>query len=122
MNSENANRASGAAISFVIGSVIFAVLVVAVKFLVNVPAVDADRDVVRTKALSEIRTVEASSLNTVGWADEARGIVRLPIDTAIQLTLTNWQDPAAARADLIARAERADAPAPKVAPKPNAAE
>jgi hypothetical protein len=122
MNSENANRASGAAIAFIVGSVIFAVLAVAVKFLVNVPAIDADSDAVRTKALAEIRATEAKTINTIGWADEPRSIVRLPIDTAIQMTERNWQDPAGARADLIARAERAGAPAPKVAPKPNAAE
>src|SRR5271156_403177 len=119
MNSENANRASGAAIAFIAGSVIFAVLVVAMKFLVNIPAIDADSAALRTKALAEIRATEAKSLNNVGWADESRGIVRLPIDTAIQLAAQEWQNPAAARADLIAREEKASAPAPKVAPKPN---
>jgi hypothetical protein len=122
MNSENANRASGAAIAFIVGSVVFAVLVVAVKFLVNVPAIDADSAAVRTKALAEIRATEAKSINTVGWVDESRGIVRLPIATAMQMTERNWQNPAAARADLVARAERAAAPAPHVTTKPNPAE
>jgi hypothetical protein len=119
MNSENTNRASGAAIAFIIGSVIFAVLVVSMKFLVNVPAIDADSAALRTKALFEIHTNEMASLNNVGWVDEPRSIVRLPIDTAIQLAAQEWQNPAAARADLIAREEKASAPAPKVAPKPN---
>src|SRR5277367_3706929 len=122
MNQKTHTSASGAAIAFIAASVIFAVLVVAVKFLVNVPAIDADSAAIRTKALAEIRATEAKSLNSVGWADESRGIVRLPIETAIQLTAQEWQNPAAARADLIAREEKASAPAPVVPPKPNPAE
>jgi len=122
MNQKTHTSASGAAIAFIAGSVIFAVLVVAVKLLVNVPAVDADRGAAISKALFDIRTNEVASLNTAGWADKPRSIVRLPIETAIQMTGQNWQNPAAARADLIAREEKASLPAPKVAPKPNAAE
>ena len=119
MNQKTHTSASGAAIAFIVGSVIFAVLVVAVKFLVNVPAIDADSAAFRTKALFEIRTNEMASLNKVGWADQPRSIVRLPIETAIQLAAQEWQNPAAARADLIAREEKASAPAPVVAPKTN---
>jgi hypothetical protein len=54
--------------------------------------------------------------------DQDRNIVRLPIDAAIRLTVQAWQNPAQARADLIARAEKAAAPLPKVAPKPSAFE
>jgi hypothetical protein len=122
MNQKTHTSASGATIAFIAGSVIFAVLVVAVKLLVNVPAIDADRGAVISKALFEMRTNEVASLNNVGWADQPRGIVRLPIETAIQMTERNWQNPAAARADLNARSERAAAPAPKVVTKPSAFE
>ena len=40
------NRASGAALGFLVAGVLFAVLAVIVKFSVNVPAIDADRDAV----------------------------------------------------------------------------
>jgi hypothetical protein len=119
MNQKTHTSASGAAIAFIAGSVIFAVLVVAMKLLVNVPAIDADRGAVISKALFDMRTNEVASLNNIGWADKPRSIVRLPIETAIQMTERNWQNPAAARADLIAREEKASAPAPKVAPKPS---
>jgi hypothetical protein len=119
MNQKTHTGASGAAIAFIVASVIFAVLVVAMKFLVNVPAIDADSAALRTKALAEIRATESKSLNNAGWVDESRGIVRIPIDTAIQLAAQEWQNPAAARADLIAREEKASAPAPVVAPKAN---
>ena len=122
MNQKTHTSASGAAIAFIAGSVIFAVLVVAVKFLVNVPAIDADRGAVVSKALFDMRTNEVASLNNIGWADKPRSIVRLPVEMAIQMTERNWQNPVQARADLIARAENAAKPAPKVAPKPNPAE
>jgi hypothetical protein len=116
------NRASGAALGFIIVSVIFAVLVVIVKLSVNPPAIDADRGAIISQALAQIRTNEMASLENAGWVDESRSLVRLPIDLAIQKTEAAWQNPAQARADLIARAEKAAAPAPQVAPKPSAFE
>jgi hypothetical protein len=119
---EKINRASGAAVGFVIAAILFAVLALVVKFSVNVPAVDADRATTISQALFEMRSNEVASLDNAGWADQPRGIVRLPVETAMQQAAQAWQNPAAARADLTARAERAAAPAPKVAPKPNPAE
>ena len=116
------NHASGAAIAFIVASVVFAVLVVAVKLLVNVPAIDADRAAIISNVFVEMHTNEIASLENVGWVDQQRGIVRLPIETALQLAEREWKNPAQARADLIARAENAAKPAPKVAPKPNPAE
>jgi hypothetical protein len=95
---------------------------VLVKFSVAVPAIDADRAAVRSQALSDIRATEATALTTPGWVDQDRGIVRLPIETALQIFESAAQNPAAARANLIARAEKAAAPLPKVAPKPSAFE
>jgi hypothetical protein len=121
MNNEikNVNHATGAAIGFLAASLIFIVLVAIVKFSLRVPAVDADRAAVISKAFIEMHTNEIASLNNVGWVDQQRGIVRLPIDTAIQLATQEWQNPVQARADLNARAEKANAPLPKVAPKPS---
>jgi hypothetical protein len=107
---------------FVVACLLFVALVVAVKFSVPVPAINADRAAVRSKALVDIRTAEAVALATPGWIDQDRNIVRLPIETALELSAVAGQNPAAARADLIARAEKAAAPAPKVAPKPSAFE
>jgi hypothetical protein len=116
------NRASGAALGFIFVSVVFAVLGVIVKLSVNPPAIDADRGATISQALFQIRTNEAATLNVVGWVDQSRNIVRLPIDLAIQKTEQACQNPAQARADLASRAEKAAAPAPKVAPKPSAFE
>ena len=109
-------------INFVVACFLFVALVVVVKLAVSVSAIDADRAAVRAKALAEIQAAEATALNTPGWVDQDRGIVRLPIATALQLSESAAQNPAAARADLIARAEKAAARLPKVAPKPSAFE
>jgi hypothetical protein len=113
------NRASGAAAGFIFGSLIFIVLAVVVKLSATVPAIDADRGATLSSALFEMRTNEVVSLESAGWIDRSRGIVRLPITTAEHLAAQEWQNPAQARADLIARAKRASAPAPKPAATAN---
>jgi hypothetical protein len=122
MTLENSNRASGAAVVFVIAIVLFVALTLVVKLAVKVPAIDADRAAERSQALAEIRATEEKSLTTAGWADQSRGIVRLPIATAMQQAAQAGQNPAAARADLISRAEKAAAPAPVAPAKPSAFE
>ena len=102
MNTETTiiNRASGAAMGYIVGCLIFIVLAGVVKFSVCVPAVDADHDIVRAKSLAEIHAAEDKSLVTAGWIDQSRGTVRLPIETAMQITAQAWQNPAQARANL----------------------
>src|ERR1035441_1511943 len=98
MNTENVNRASSAATGFIIASLIFIALTIVVKIGIHVPAIDADRNAARAKALAEIRATEDKSLTTAGWIDQSRGIVRLPIETAMQEAAQAWQNPVQARA------------------------
>jgi len=107
---------------FLVACFLFAVIIAAVKDSTPVPAIDADRAAVRAKALAEIRAAETKTLNQPGWIDENRGLVRLPIDVAMQNTEREWQNPAAARSNLTARVEKAAAPAPKAPEKPSAFE
>jgi hypothetical protein len=109
-------------LGFLTACFLFAAIVVMVKWSVPVPAIDADRAAVRAKALGEIRAAAAQALNHAGWIDENRGLVRLPIEVAMQIAEREWQDPAAARSNLTARAEKAAAPAPPVPAKPSAFE
>lgn len=113
------NRASGAALGFLIGGVIFAFVAVGVKVSVQPAPIDATRADARYKALAEIRATEEKDLNNPGWIDQQRGIVRLPIDTAITLAAQNWQNPSTARADLKTREKKATAELPKAPAKPN---
>ena len=119
LNLERINRGSAAAAGFLIAGVIFAVLAAGVRLSLDVPAVDADRGAERSKALAEIRATEEKALVTPAVIDAQRGIVRLPIDRAMQLAAQAWKAPATARADLNARAEKAAAELPKAPAKPN---
>ena len=89
------------------------------KHAAHPPAIDADRAATRVKALAELRTAESNALNNPGWIDQNRGLVRLPVSVAMQITESEWQNPAAARSNLIARVEKATAPAPVAPAKPN---
>jgi hypothetical protein len=73
-----------------------------------------DRAEVRRKALAELRAANEEILHNPGyvWQDPAKGVVRLPIDRAMELSLKLWQNPAAARSNLITRVEKATAVAP----------
>jgi hypothetical protein len=106
-------------LGFLVASFIFAAFVLLAKHSVSVPAIDADRAAVFTKDLAEIRATEAQDLNHAGWIDQHRGIVRLPIAVAIKLAAQEWQNPEAARSNLISREEKASAPAPAAPPKAN---
>src|SRR5262245_12202401 len=98
---------------------IFAFLVGETKKYTQPPAVDEGRATVRAKALSELRAAEADALATVGWVDQAKGIVRLPIAEAMKLAEREWQNPAQARSNLISRVEKATALPPKAPEKPS---
>ena len=122
MNLERINRASAAAVGFLLVSGIFAGLALGLKFSQTVPAIDADRAAERSKAFVEIRAAEDKALATAAVIDAGHGTVRLPIDTALELAAQAWKNPAAARADLNARAEKAAAELPKAPAKPSAFE
>ena len=118
-NNHTPNGAAAAALGFLIACFILAVLILAMKYSAHPPAIDADRVAVRSKTLAEIRAAESQALNHPGWIDENRGLVRLPISVALQITEREWQNPAAARSNLMARVEKAAALAPQAPAKPN---
>ncbi len=121
MNSENKNCSSCAGkVAYGI-AVLGAILIVVflnrqLKKYTAAPPLEVNRAAERSKALSEIRNAEADALNNTGWIDPTKGIVRLKIDDAMALTERQWKDPAAARADLIKRVEKANPPPPPPPP------
>ena len=123
MNRERDNRiqngAAAAALGFILVCFIFAILVLEMKHAMHPPAIDADAAATRAKALAELRAAEDKALNHPGWIDRDRGLVRLPISVALEITEREWQDPATARSNLIARVEKATAPAAPAPAKPN---
>src|SRR5262245_16470540 len=104
----------------VLGSFLIVVLLVWAMYHYTRPApLNQDRVNERKKALMEIRAENERGLNTYEVTDAGKGIVRLKIDRALELTLEDYKNPAAARSNLIARAEKAAAAPPKAPEAPS---
>jgi hypothetical protein len=80
--------------------------------------VDQSRWAERTKNLTELEAQNKELLEHYGWVNQTRGVVRLPLDRALELTAKEWQNPAFGRSNLLARLEKALPPLP--APATNA--
>lgn len=125
MNSETKNSCGCTAKTAWALAVIGALLIVVfldrqLKKYTAPPPVDAGRAEERAKDLAEIRNAESEALTKTDWIDPTKGIVRLRIDDAMKLMEEEWKDPAAGRADLLSRVEKANPPPPPPAPaKPN---
>jgi hypothetical protein len=121
MSSQPAPERTGLAYAIgILGSLlIVAALAWAMQHYTQPPPLGEDRVAARKKALAELRAAEASELTSYGWVDQPKGVVRLPVNEAMKLTLRGWQNPAAARSNLIARVEKAAAVPPPAAAKPN---
>ncbi len=115
-------RGFSVTVAVVLVCLIFAALVWKMRQYTTPAPLGAARAAERATALKELRAAEADALNNVGWVDPAKGVVRLPIAEAMKLVERKWQNPAQARADLIARVEKATALPPKTPEKPSAFE
>ncbi|MBK9139159.1 MAG: hypothetical protein IPM17_10420 [Verrucomicrobia bacterium] len=80
------------------------------------PGVDVARAELRRKNLSELQALNARALTTYELLDKNKGLYRIPIRQAMAMTVDLWRDPAAGRADLLARIDKATAKPPE---KPN---
>lgn len=118
MNASNRQSLAFLVIAIIGTFLIMAGLVWYTRSYTRPEPVGAARAQERRKNLEEIRNAGADQLNNFAWQDPSKGLVRLPIDYAIQLTLKEWQNPAAARSNLIALSAQA-APAPPPPPPPN---
>ena len=98
---------------------IVAMLVLAMRHYTRPEPVGANRVEERYKFLQDQRAADAKALNEYDWIDKEKGIVRLPVQRAVELTLQEWQNPAAARSNLISRVEKATAAPPKAPEKPS---
>ena len=121
MNDLPARPRTGIAYFFAIlgAFLIVAALVWAMQRYTQPQPLGQERIAARKKALAELRAAEASELTSYGWVDQGKGVVRLPVEDAMKLALRDWQNPAAARSNLIARVEKASAVAPAAPPKPS---
>jgi hypothetical protein len=122
MNSESNDRCQGRfayAVAVAGAFLIMAALVWAMRHYTQAPPLNANRAAERAKAFGEMRAAETEALNNTGWLDQSKGLVRLRIEDAMALVEREWQHPSAARADLIARVEKATFVPPPPPPKPS---
>ena len=97
-------------------------LVFAMQNYTKTEPLNANRAAERAKALGELRATEADAISSVAWIDQSKGLVRLRIEDAMKIVERNWQNPAAARSNLIERVEKATYVPPPAPPKPSAFE
>src|SRR5262245_30835215 len=112
MNAEPASERSRLAYSIaILGSfLIVAGLVWAMRHYTQPAPLGAQRAAERARALAEIRAAEAEALHNVGWIDQTKGLVRLRIEDAMAMVEHAWQNPPAARSNLLERVAKANPP------------
>jgi hypothetical protein len=83
---------------------------------------EAKRAEARAKKLNDARNAATQELNSYAWVDKGKGIARIPIDRAMELTLHNLVSKKPAPANPIETPAQAPAsgasPAPAVSPGP----
>ena len=121
MNPQPAPERTGLAyLVGILGSLlIVAALVWAMQRYTQPSPLGEDRIALRKKALADLRAAEATELESYGWVDQAKGVTRLPITEAMKLALRDWQNPAAARSNLVDRVEKATFVPPPAPAKPS---
>ncbi len=121
MNPQTAPERTGLAYLIgILGSLlIVAALVWAMQRYTQPSPLGEDRIAMRKKALADLRAAEATELESYGWVDQTKGVTRLPINEAMKLALRDWQNPAAARSNLIDRVEKATFVPPPAPAKPS---
>jgi hypothetical protein len=108
----NERSSTAAYLVTIIGSFLIVAGLVWVMQQYTKPApVNQARVAERKKFQAEIRAAEADALHSYGWQDQGKGLVRLTIERAKELTLQEYKNPAVARSNVIARAQKAFAPA-----------
>jgi hypothetical protein len=122
MNSESCSQKSrcGAYVLGLLGTfLVMALLVWFMRTYTQAPPLTESRAAERRQILLDFKAANEPLLDKYDWQDQAKGFVHIPIDRAKELILEEWQDPAAGRSNLMARAAKEFAPAPKVPPKKN---
>ena len=122
MNSESCrqNTRTGAYVVGILGTfLVMALLVGLMRSYTTGPTPMEARSAERMQILQQFKADNAPLLDKYDWQDQTHGIVRIPISVAMDKVLEEWQDPAAGRSNLMARAAKAFAPLPKPPEKKN---
>ena len=72
-----------------------------------------ERAAERLKARNEIREKTTLALNSGGVIDTNKGLMRIPIGRAMEMTVKGYENQTGLRSNLVERAQKAAAPAPQ---------
>lgn len=61
----------------------------------------------RRRNLAELNAQAKEVLENYAWLDQVKGIVRLPVSRAMEISAKEWRNPATARSNLLWRLEKA---------------
>ena len=87
MRYDDPNVPLSAVIALVSALLLFVLIVVLQAVFYNMQTAEMDRKVYsqRSEALASAEAAQLEQLATYGWADEAGGVVRIPIERAMEL-------------------------------------
>jgi uncharacterized membrane protein YhiD involved in acid resistance len=124
MNSSRESKTSlGIYVVAALGALLIMVILVGLVRRYTTPApLNSARATERKTALVDLRGAEHKQLTEIDWQDKTKNLVRLPIQTAMNLTVERMKDAEAFRKDLIARVQKATAAPPAEPAKPSAFE
>lgn len=103
----------------ILGSFLILAALVKIMQTKTSDSIVASRNEERRKNLVALQAEATQASKNYGWQDQGKGIIRLPINRAMEVALQEWQDPKTARSNLIARVDKATAPAPKAPEQPS---
>lgn len=92
-SSSSSNGSFTATVIAAIGGLAIFLLILLVAYMPNKaePAGDGVKTPAERKAaLAELRGKEQTAASTYGWVDQPAGVVRLPLDRAIELTIQQY--------------------------------
>lgn len=122
MNSSRESKTGlGLYVIAALGALLIIVILVGLVRRYTTPApLNAARAAERKQALVDLRGAEHKQITEIDWQDKTKNLVRLPVQTAMDLTVERMKDAEAFRKDLIARVQKATAapPAAPAAPSP----
>jgi hypothetical protein len=100
---------------------IMAGLIWAMYYYTQPPVVDQARWAERKRNFNELSAQNRDLLDNYAYVDKAKGTVRLSLERALELTAKEWQNPAAARAAMLAYLDKyVPTPPPVAATNPPA--
>ena len=98
----------------IVGSLLIVLFLVSTMKRYTTPApLGAERAAERAAFLKEIKGQQNQLVEKYDWVDQGKGVVRLTVERAMELTIQEYENPDAARTKMVAAAEAKFAPPPE---------